>query len=214
MMIDFQNPRNYGQFGIIEATYRSGPAVLVTPRPMDAHHGRMTAMASIAIPLHSRKYPGLHTIIDEEDFDLVNQHRWHVSHNAGGCIYAYAQTSRRSGRKIIYLHRLIAHPSDDQHVDHANGDGLDNRRSNLRVCQPQQNARNRTRLRSNSTGYVGVEVTREGRFRASVYIGRRKIGVGTFKTAPEAALARDDAARREFGEFARFNFPRPDERGV
>lgn len=166
-------------------------------------------MRSVRIPLHSRKYPDLFAIVDEADAELVNQYRWNPLRHKSG-FYATA----RESQKTVYLHRLIVGFPEGQEVDHANRDGLDNRRSNLRVCSRSGNTSNRARMKSNTTGFVGVEYRANGRFQAAVWVNYHKVSLGTFDTAEDAARARDAAARDAFGEFASLNFPRSDERGV
>lgn len=89
-------------------------------------------------------------------------------------------------------------------VDHRNGDGLDNRRANLRPATAAQNAANQQLSIANTTGYKGVSLYRNGRFRASIQ--RRHLGY--FDTAADAARAYDAAALDLFGDFAHLNFER------
>ena len=100
------------------------------------------------------------------------------------------------------MHRVILGlpTGDPRHVDHANGDGLDNRRVNLRLASMTENARNQ-RVRLHSSQYKGVSAFRRThRWTAAIHLGY-------FLTERAAAEAYDDAARRLFGEFARCNFP-------
>jgi hypothetical protein len=142
-------------------------------------------------------------LVSPEDFDLVNSVRWHSSEKSNRL--KYAMTSDRATGKKMPMHRLIMSPSDDMVVDHINNCGLDNRRSNLRVCTQTQNAYNR-RSTVTKSGYVGVVRNGSG-WSASINYGGHTTRIGTFETAEEAAKVRDKAAMFHHGEFARLNFP-------
>jgi hypothetical protein len=90
-------------------------------------------------------------------------------------------------------------------TDHRNGDGLDNRRCNLRPCTQAQNAKNLRRARNNTSGFTGVFFDRaRGNWRACVCSdNKRRYVPGRFATAAEAAVARDVLARELHGDFAR-----------
>lgn len=143
-------------------------------------------------------------LVDDEDFGAVSRWSWfpHKARQAADKVYAYAKIAK----KATSMHRFIMQPTDGQEVDHANGDPLDNRRSNLRLCTRSQNCAN-IRRRPGSSGYVGVH-PRNNRWAASVHKDGKKIGVGVFPTAEEAARARDEKAVELFGEFAVLNFAR------
>lgn len=100
------------------------------------------------------------------------------------------------------LHRLVTGAIGGQIVDHVNGDPLDNRRENLRICSHGQNMQNRRRHVNNSTGAKGV-YPYKGRFRAQIRTEGRKILIGAFDTVDAAAAAYAAAARKFHGAFAR-----------
>lgn len=143
-------------------------------------------------------------LIDDEDFGLVSQYHWHVD-DAG-----YARTNIwRDGRKqsAPRMHRLVMDVTDpNTHVDHINGNKLDNRKSNLRLCNRRQNLQNRTKQSNNKSGYKGVVYDKSrARWKAEIgYNGKRK-HLGRFDTAEEAYAAYCKAAELYHGEFANLN---------
>ena len=105
------------------------------------------------------------------------------------------------------MHRLILNAMKGMDVDHINHDGLDNRRSNLRLCTRSENLRNQRALRS-STGLKGIHLDKRGRWTAYIKPNAQKSHkfLGYFDNAIDAAVAYDAAARQHYGEFARTNF--------
>jgi hypothetical protein len=110
----------------------------------------------------------------------------------------YAETYVEGARE--YMHRLLMGVGPGQRVDHRDGDGLNNRRSNLRLVTSGLNQANRRVVLSKS-GYKGV-TQRAGRWRAYITVGGKFQSLGAFATPEEAARAYDAAARELFGEFA------------
>lgn len=155
---------------------------------------------------------GFVALIDEEDLDLVSAYSWHVVLTRAGMRYARASVLVGSEVKSILMHRLVAAAPPKKVVDHWDRDGLHNWRDNLRVCGQGGNMANRVINRGNKTGFKGVSPFR-GRYRAHICLNRRRMALGVFPSAEEAAAAYDDAARGCFGEFARVNFPRDGEQG-
>lgn len=140
--------------------------------------------------------------VDDEDFDMVSARAWHArpATNRPHVCYVQGHVNRRT----VYLHRFIMSPPPGLWVDHINGDGLDNRRANLRICTPGENSVNRANR--NATGYRGVYAV-NGRWVARVNLHGRTHRTRTFATPTEAAQAYDELAQRVHGEFARLNFP-------
>lgn len=148
---------------------------------------------------------GLVTLIDAVDYDLVSSHSWQA-HEARSKVYASRMAGGRGGRSRQYLQRVITGAKPGWVVDHLNGDSLDNRRNNLRVCGFDKNAQNCSYDRR-MNGFRGV--SKHGRrFRARIqYQGVTK-HLGGYASALEAAEAYDRAALEMFGPFAWTNFPR------
>lgn len=155
-------------------------------------------MSTKEIPLRG----GYIALVDEEDFAYLSQHKWRRTHH-GRSSYVSTQIAG----KQTYMHRLIMNPPDEIMVDHINGDGLDNRRANLRHATPQQNSMNRVRSKENSASkYLGVFLGRDGKsWRAQIVVNTKLIYLGVFRTQREAALAYNEASRLHNGEFASLN---------
>lgn len=137
-------------------------------------------------------------LCDIADAELVRQYRWYLSTHKDR---RYALTWLKG--ESISMHRLLL-PGVAE-VDHRNGDGLDNRRNNLRACTRSQNMANAS-YRRGVSGYRGVTRYRR-RWRAQITVNRKCHHVGTYDTPEEAARAYDARALEAFGEFASLNFP-------
>lgn len=148
---------------------------------------------------------GLFALVDEADLPLLGGRKWHAHpcQRKSGGFYASASRGRNG---TIYMHRIILSAREGHLVDHVNGDGLDNRRCNLRIATKSQNLINR--VAENPSGYRGVSLTPHGRWKAKVTLHRQAYRFpGSFGTSEEAARAYDEMALRYHGEFARLNFP-------
>lgn len=149
---------------------------------------------------------GLVTVVDDADYQVFGEHRWREK-RCRGKIYAV-----EAGKPGVFLHREILGlvPGDGIIADHRNNNPLDNRRSNLRQATATQNAQNGKTPKTNTTGYKGVWLQRETRYRAGIRINKRTTHLGMFADPIDAAKAYDEAARKYHGEFALTNFPAPE----
>jgi hypothetical protein len=142
-------------------------------------------------------------LVSDVDFNRLSQRgKWYASGPTSNKFYA----CREEGRKSVLMHRVVLNAPDGFLVDHINGNTLDNRRENLRLCNKTENLRNRGKTKLNSVGYKGV-TRKRGRFSAGISVGGKHISLGSFSDPIEAARAYDAAAKKYFGEFAWFNFP-------
>lgn len=120
--------------------------------------------------------------------------------------YARREDYSTGVRTRVWMHRAIAEARPGEFVDHINHNPLDNRRSNLRVCSNTENMRGRGLFCNNTSGYKGVSVEKStNSWRAYINGNGKRIHIGTFPTALEAALAYDEAAIKYFGEYALTN---------
>jgi len=166
---------------------------------------------TIQIPL-SR---GGFALIDDADEEAVRQYSawWVIESPSMHLPSYYARGSRAGDRSKPLMHKLL---TDWALVDHINGNGLDNRRENLREATRNQNMWNRRKGGATTSRFKGVSRYPQdhSRWIASIAVERRKHHLGIFANEVNAAIAYDTAARFHFGEFAALNFPEPGERGA
>jgi hypothetical protein len=149
---------------------------------------------------------GYEAIIDAEDAKLIGQWNWHA--NLGGKnVYARRKVKKCEvdieGR-YMFLHRELLKPGTEIHVDHIDGNGLNNRKENLRLVTSHQNCFNR-KINSNSTsGLKGVTWNKKDqRWRAQIRFDGEKIFLGNYKCPNEAYAAYCKASADLHGEFGR-----------
>lgn len=152
---------------------------------------------------------GKFAICDWQDWTLVRGYWWRLSGRRPETTttqYAQAHSSHDTKtRKIITMHCLLMRPGPGQYVDHINGDGLDNRRANLRLVTKQQNGWNQAG-HGGTSKYKGVSFRADtGIWRAYLTKDGKRRYLGTFADEIDAALAYNSAAKEEYGEYARLN---------
>lgn len=140
--------------------------------------------------------------IDSADIDLVSGRNWFVAISGDGRPYVSSKVPR--SRRRVFLHRFLLNPPDGMVVDHRNGNGLDNRRSNIRICTQAENVRNNRGVAGKTSQFKGVSFW-NGWWIATITSHGKQIRIGQFSTERAAALAYNDAANRLHGEFAYIN---------
>lgn len=142
------------------------------------------------IPLTQGKFAK----VDNEDFDKVKDINWCYTHG-------YVKNLN-----LGYLHRFINNTEQGYLTDHINGDGLDNRKSNLRNCSKITNGQNSRKRKNTSSKLKGVSLNKNsGLYESYITKNKKRISLGYFRNEIEAAKAYDKKATELFGEFARLN---------
>lgn len=146
---------------------------------------------------------GQEAIISSDDIPIIKGRPWRMMTTPSGHAYAYAG----NGKKQVLMHRLLLSAGPGFQVDHINGDGIDNRRSNIRIATPTLNQANRAVERRNKIGLKGVSMRAHSKgakpYRAVITPNGKKIYLGSFSTKEEAAAAYAGAAKALWGDFAK-----------
>lgn len=156
-----------------------------------------------AVPLSGERGAGLVALVDDADYELVSGYRWY----AHGDVWVYPMRVWKDGGKTRtqYMHILIM---GRPWIDHDDGDGLNNQRSNLRPATARQNMANRRKHAKCSSQYKGATWNKQvSKWQAGITMDRKYHYLGVFADEIDAAKAYDAAARAAWGEFARCNFP-------
>ena len=145
---------------------------------------------------------GCVAVIDAADVPLVEGFNWQAA-KRHGIVYARRVTAS-PGRKTVQMHRALMGDPGDLYVDHIDGDGLNNRRSNLRVATHQQNLHNQRLSRANTSGLKGVVFNkRAGKWQAQIRFNGARKHLGMFATPEKAHTAYAKASAELHGEFGR-----------
>ena len=179
---------------------------------------------------------GTFTVLyDAEDHDKASDHRWYVRLDSNHKFYVYTSIlhpdggwyyrpggsvacssrgkrdrrgERERSRTSLPMHRLIMDAPKGMDIDHINGNPLDNRKSNLRICTRAENMRNRGAQKNNTSGYKGVGWCKHRKkWHAQIKHNGKQIYIGRYKDKEEAARAYDAKAKELHGEYAHLNFP-------
>ena len=148
--------------------------------------------------------------IDEEDLPFFKSKKWNIhkasKSNTG---YVYTWICENGIVNMMQMHRLLmgVHGDSTYVVDHIDHNGLNNKRSNLRLCLYAENSWNQQIRKNNTTGYKGVSLKGEiNKYYARIMKNYIPQDMGCYKTPEEAAVAYDIAALHLYGEYACTNF--------
>lgn len=161
-------------------------------------------LMTVRVPLRGGRF----ALVDLDDAKLVLSHKWHlVKTGSDGLNYAGSSSAREVGsRQGITLHRFLMGHREGHFIDHINGDGLDNRRENLRWCKHSENIRNQRKRSGTTSRFKGVWRDRsKGLWQVGIEQDGHQLFLGSFQDEERAARQYDRAARLIFGPFARTN---------
>ncbi len=154
------------------------------------------------IPLTQGKF----ALVDDEDFDWLNKWKWYA-HKDYSTFYANRHGQGCNDKNIL-MHREIINVSKGQLIDHKDRNGLNNQKSNLRVCNAYENCCNRKLHSNNKTGFRGVVFyPLLNKYMVRIKNKNKTHCLGLYSSLIEAAKAYDIKAKQLHGEFARLNFP-------
>lgn len=147
---------------------------------------------------------GMHAQVDDEDYDKLKNYRWYFYKNGNN--YYTLTNIKQNGRYVTkQMHVMIMGTPKGMHTDHIDGNGLNNQKSNLRICSCAENTWN-SRSIIGSSRYKGVNWHKETRkWQAKICVNRKQIHLGVHSSEKEAALAYNEAAKKHHGKFARLN---------
>lgn len=164
----------------------------------------MTESAFVPIYIGRTEIPIACAIIDAEDLRLADQYKWTFSN--------FGYPMAKSSGKMIRLHRFVTQAPDGLVVDHINGNPLDNRKANLRVCTQKENSRNRKAYSTNKSGFKGVSYDKRlSAYRATITIHGKQKYLGRYKCPIAAAMAYNEAAQKYHCEHALLNEIKPEQ---
>lgn len=145
---------------------------------------------------------GKHALVDDEDFAELNKYKWCASKGVT-TFYAIRTVSTKDIPKHkVWMHRELMKTPKNLMTDHIDGDGLNNQKSNLRICTSAQNQANSTIRKDNTTGYKGVSF-KQGKYHATISANCKQIHLGVFETKEEARDAYLKASKKYHKEFSR-----------
>jgi len=155
------------------------------------------------IPLTQGKF----AIVDAADYEWLNQWKWQAKCDKKRNLW-YAERSlyfpETQKQTSILMHRVLINAQRGVEVDHRDRNGLNNQRSNIRACTPQQNQFNRGPQKNNTSGYKGVSWDKSrNKWKANITLRGKTINLGLFIIITDAAKAYAEAAKWLHGEFFR-----------
>lgn len=171
----------------------------------------VVAVGIASIDVSTPTIPDAVALIDEADLELVldGQGGW-LAWRGPESRTVYVVRKRRGTRKTEYLHRVVLGlaAGDSREADHRSGNGLDNRRSELRIATRLQNSQNIAGRRGARSRYKGVSWSaRQEKWQVGIKAtDGRRVWLGLFVSEEDAARAYDSAAIEHHGEFAKVNF--------
>ena len=146
---------------------------------------------------------GKFALVDNEDFEWLNQWKWYFRN---GYAVRGIWNNDKKNMDTIRMHRIIIRAPENSQVDHVDGNKLDNRRVNLRLCSPLQNKRNQKLYKNNKSGFKGVSLHVDNPYKrwvAQIRVEGKLLHLGYFLDKYLASQTYQKAARKYFGVFMR-----------
>lgn len=135
----------------------------------------------------SKKFGNLGILIDTEDYEKLKNYYWFIE-KGGSSFYAKTDILENGKYKKVFMHRLIKDCPTNRVIDHRNGNGLDNRKQNLKICTSKINSQNTKLSARNTTGYRNIHFLKNsGKYEVSV----AHKWLGRYTTIEEAINARN-----------------------
>ncbi len=156
------------------------------------------------IKLNGKYATDEYAVIDDQYFDEISKYIWFLSPQG----YVRRDKKINGISYAIFLHKLILNTPKGFDTDHINGNKLDNRRSNLRICKHKDNSRNaKKRIDGVTSRYIGVHYAKDRKkWVSKINVNSKRFSIGEFDKEIWAAMARDLWAKELFGKFAKLNF--------
>ena len=150
---------------------------------------------------------GKFALVDDEDFDFLNQWKWCAHYNQGSRTFYVQRSERKEHVRVCYhMHRVIMKTPDNLFVDHSDGNGLNNQKSNLRNCDKFGNTKNKRKHKVGSSKFKGVSWDSwHNKWKCRVTNNKKVIQLGRYDSELEAAKVYNEAALKYHGEFANLN---------
>lgn len=150
---------------------------------------------------------GQHVVFfDKSDSDLILPYQWGVVKNKDKDTFYCQRYGGSTGSAPVLMHISLMSECEGLEIDHIDHNGLNNRRNNIRYATTTQNGYNKRTRKDNKTGYKGVfKVKKNGNYMSYITYNKKRIYLGFYKTAEEAALKYNEKAIELHGEFAYLN---------
>lgn len=143
------------------------------------------------------------TYFDIEDYEMIKQYKWLVNKFRGSKTYSNYYIVNKHGN---FLHRIIINAPKGKVVDHIDGDSMNNRKANLRICTIRDNSKNNKIHKDNKSGHKGVlwyYYNNVNKWMAYICVNNIRMNLGYYDTYEDACKIREKAEEKYFGEFSR-----------
>jgi hypothetical protein len=156
----------------------------------------------------SCKHGIFNVLLDKEDYNKVKVKKWNVmQHTSDKSRYVIRHSYFNENKyRSLYIHRYVLDYNDKLVIDHINGNTLDNRKSNLRICTHMENCRNQKICKINTSNAKGVCFNRRSKkWTARIGLNNKRIFLGYFESKKDATIAYNTKAIEIYGKFAKLN---------